>query len=92
MTPGLGAATPANSDPDGSATVNMNQGRQNAWIDSSSPRLSTTATSCHATELPRLYSIPRRKVPVSSVKICLRKEDEGSMSVLWDYVILTVIN
>ena len=92
MAPGLGAATPANSDPDGSATVNMNQGRQNAWIDSSSPRLSTTATSCHATELPRLYSIPRRKVPVSSVKICLRKEDEGSMSVLWDYVILTVIN
>ena len=51
---------------------------------------STTATSCHATELPRLFAIPRPKVPVSSVKICLRK-DEGSMSVLWD-VILTVIN
>jgi hypothetical protein len=38
--PGRGAATPANSDPHGSATaVNMNQGRQNAWIDSSSTRL-----------------------------------------------------
>ena len=28
----------------------------------------------------------------SFIREDLRKEDEGSMSVLWDYVILTVIN